>query len=259
MYLAFAPRFRDTGGGLPPDELRPYERFEIPRAHGAPLPATFYPTQSPARGAVLFIHPWLGWGRSYFHRHGRIEAVRAAGYHAMTFDLPGFGGTPRARRFYDIDIADAMSCVRERASRLALHLWGVSGGGVWAHAALSQGEGAFAGAFFEDVSPHLFEWSARMAPIWMPFYGLSRALFPDAYRFMDARAHAPHLKVRSAAYVSGAIDRGIRPDDTRELAALAGGEHIIVPGAGHLGAIKLQPQEVVGLALRTFARAEAKS
>jgi hypothetical protein len=257
MFLAFAPRLRKIGAAAPQSELEPYEKFEIARAEGAPLPATFYPSHLPPRGAVLFVHPWLGWGQSYFHRYGRIEAVRAAGYHAMTFDLPGFGGTPPARRFFDVDIADALSSLRNRARALALHVWGVSSGGVWAHPALTQSD--VGGAFFEDVTPHLLEWSARVAPVWTPFYALFRFLFPAAYRFMDLRGHAPHLKVRSVAYVSGEIDRGIRPNDTRELATLAGGEHRIVPGAGHLGAIKLQSQEVVALALKTFANAEAQS
>src|SRR5258708_35851529 len=112
MFLAFAPRVRGTGGSAPPSELVPFERFEIRRAGGSPLAATFYPTASPVRGAVLFIHPWLGWGQSYFHRQGRIEEVRASGYHAMTFDLSGFGGGARPRRFFDLDIADSRSARR---------------------------------------------------------------------------------------------------------------------------------------------------
>ncbi len=58
------------------------------------------------------------------------------------------------------------------------------------------------------------------------------------------------------AYVSGKRDPGVRPRDTRELASLAGGEVRIVPGAGHLESIKLATDEVVGLALETFAAAE---
>jgi hypothetical protein len=49
----------------------------------------------------------------------------------------------------------------------------------------------------------------------------------------------------------------VRPRDTRELAGLAGGEVKIVPRAGHLESIKLATDEVVELALQTFATAEA--
>ena len=32
-----------------------------------------------ARGAVLLVSPWVPQGQAYFHRRGRIEALRAAG------------------------------------------------------------------------------------------------------------------------------------------------------------------------------------
>ena len=59
----------------------------------------------------------------------------------------------------------------------------------------------------------------------------------------------------AAAWVSGARDRGVLPEDTRTLAAMAGGEAWIVPEAAHLVSIKLQPERVIALALETFERA----
>jgi hypothetical protein len=109
---------------------------------------------------------------------------------------------------------------------------------------------------FEDTSPHLFEWSWRMSPLGRPCYLFYRYVLRGAYRYLDIRRHAPAMSLRAASYASGEKDRGVRPEDTRELAALAGGRTLIVPGAGHLDSIKLANAEVIALALDTFRRAE---
>jgi hypothetical protein len=109
---------------------------------------------------------------------------------------------------------------------------------------------------FEDVSPHLFEWSWRVAPLGRPAYLFFRACFRSAYRFLDARRHAGAMRLAAVTYVSGERDTGVRPEDTRTLAEAAGGQWRIVPGAGHLGAIKVAGAEVLALALDTFRRAE---
>jgi hypothetical protein len=62
--------------------------------------------------------------------------------------------------------------------------------------------------------------------------------------------------VSAAADVGGEKDPGVWPDETRELARLAGAACLIVPGADHLAAIKLANREVVELAVATFRRAE---
>jgi pimeloyl-ACP methyl ester carboxylesterase len=196
----------------------------------------------------------MGWGRAYFHRRGRVQALRRAGYHALAVDLPGFGRSGRPAGLFDLEVEDATAWLRARAAGLPLHVWGVSSGGYWAHPVLSRDD-AFAGAMFEDVSPHLFEWSWRMVPWGRPFYAFFRRAFRRTYRFIDMRLHAPSFRVRAAAYVSGELDRGVRPEDTRALAAAAAAEAFIVPRAGHLQAIKSAGGEVIALALATFARA----
>jgi pimeloyl-ACP methyl ester carboxylesterase len=64
------------------------------------------------------------------------------------------------------------------------------------------------------------------------------------------------MELRAVTYISGERDPGVRPEDTRALAEAAGGHCRIVPGAGHLGAIKVAGEEVITLALDTFRRAE---
>jgi hypothetical protein len=116
-----------------------------------------------------------------------------------------------------------------------------------------------AGAFFEDVAPHLFEWSWRMAPQGRPDYLVYRTCLPSAHRFLDIRRHAGSMSLGAVTYVSGERDRGVRPEDTRTLASLAGARYYLVPGADHLGSIKIAGDEVIGLALDTFQRAEEKA
>jgi hypothetical protein len=251
----FSPSLPRIEQPPPPPELGPCERFEIPRPErGGRLGATWYPAPA-ARGAVLLAPPWVEWGQAYFHRRGRIEALRAAGYHVMTFDLSGFGASGPRAGLFDRDVADALAALRERAGGLPLHLWGVSSGGYWSQMLLSRTDGVL-GAVFEDVSPHLVEWAANTAPWGWPAFAAFPRVVPDADAFLNLRRHAPFLQVRAAAYVGGEMDRGAPAVHTRELARLAGAECLIVPGAPHLGAIKQAGEEVVALALRTFERAE---
>ena len=91
-----------------------------------------------------------------------------------------------------------------------------------------------------------------MAPWGRPCYAFFRHVLRGAYRFMDLRRHAPHLRVRAAAYISGGGDRGVPPAETRELARLAGAVHHIVPEADHLESIKTANEEVIAIALETF-------
>ena len=257
LFLALSPRLPWVAQPDPPDELRPHEEITVSRPGGREsLAGTWYPTDgSPggARGAVLLLPPWLPWGRSYFHRRGRIQALRAAGYHVLTLDLPGRGR--RMDGFFDRDVEAGLDELRRRAGGLPLHVWGVSAGGYWAHPALARTNG-IAGAFFEDVAPHLLEWSWRIAPLGRPFYLFFRHVLRSSYRYLDMRRHAEAFSLRAVTYVGGAKDPGVRPADTRDLAAHARGRGHIVDRAGHLESIKLANQEILALALDTFARAE---
>jgi len=255
LFFAAAPRLPRRPQPEPPEGLLPWEHLAVERDGGLdPLGATWYPT-SGARGAVLLLHPWVNGGRTYFHRRGRIEALRQEGYHALTVDFGGFGGTRRRLGFLDIEVEAALAVLRRLAGDLPLHVWGVSAGAYWAHMVLARREGVL-GAMFEDVSPHLLEWSWRMAPVGRPAYLFFRTTLRRAYRYLDIRLHAPALTVCAASYVGGGRDRGVGPDDTRILAEAAGARHLIVPAADHLGSIQLANQEVIALALDTFRRAE---
>lgn len=255
LFFALGPRLPRVEVPEPGPELAPFENFRIARRNGpGSLGATWYPAAGGARGAVLFLHPWLGWGQAYFHRRGRIEAVRAAGYHALTVDLPGFGSSGPRRGFIDRDIDDALAGLAERVPDLPHFLWGVSSGGYWAHPALARKPGVGA-AMFEDVSPHLLEWSWRTAPWGRPAYLFFRLAFRRAYRFLDLRLHAPHLGIPTA-HVSGAEDRGVPAAETRRLAELSGGATLLVPEAGHLSAIRSAGEAVCELALATFERSQ---
>jgi pimeloyl-ACP methyl ester carboxylesterase len=254
LFRWFAPRLPPVEASPPPPALAPFEELAIERrGRSGRLAATVFPASAEPRGTVLFLHPWMEWGASYFYRRNRLPAARAAGYEAWTFDLSGFRGSSPADGFFDRDVDAALDAIEQRASGRPVFVWGVSSGGYWAHVALSRRDGV-AAAFFEDVSAHLLEWSWRVMPLWRPSFATFRLLFPEFYRWLDIRRHAPHLRLRAAAYASGELDSGVRPEDTRTLAAAAGAEHRIVAGAGHLEGIKRDPEAIISLALETFDR-----
>jgi pimeloyl-ACP methyl ester carboxylesterase len=259
LFRWLGPRLGRVELPEPPLGLAPFEQVTVPRSRGrGTLAGTWYPAggAAPPRGAVLLMPPWMVWGRTYFHRRGRIPRLREAGYHALAVDFPGFGGSGPPAGFFDRPVSDALDELGRLAPGLPRFVWGVSSGGFWAHMVLSGGERA-AAAFFEDVSPHLFEWGRREVPWALPGYALFETVFRSSYRYLDLRDHAPALRLGAVAYAAGGEDPGIPEADTRRLAALAGGECLIVPGAGHLAAIKLAGEAVIDLALDTFARGAA--
>lgn len=255
VFRRMAPRLPRVEQPEPPAALAPWETVRIVRpGRVGTLLGTWYPAPVPARGAVLLLPPWTEWGRAYFHRRGRVEALRAAGHHVLTVDFPGFGGSGPPAGFYDRDAEDALDHLERRAAGLPCHVWGVSSGGYWMHPVLARGR-AVAGAVFEEVSPHLLEWSWHVNPWVRPGVVLFRTLFPAADRFLDLRRHACWLAARRVAYCSGADDPGVRPVDTLDLARRAGARAWIVPAARHLEAIKVATAEVHRFALDTFDEA----
>lgn len=265
LFFLMSPPLTWSPQPEPPDGVAPWEPVTIERRRGrGTLSGHWFPAgpgadgADGARGAVLLLHPWLPWGSSYFFRRGRLQALRAAGYDAMTVDFPGFGGSGPPAGFLDRDVEDALEHLRRRNGDRPLHVWGVSSGAYWAHLVLSRGAGAD-GAMFEDVSSHLLEWSWRRVPRGRPLYLVFRTFLRRPYRYFDLRRHAPALRIKAAAYVGGEKDPGVWADETRELARLAGARCLIVPGADHLAAIKLANQEVIELALATFREAEGIS
>ncbi|HEX2164130.1 MAG TPA: hypothetical protein VHM02_09295 [Thermoanaerobaculia bacterium] len=258
LFRALSPRLPCFELPTPPPRLEPWEEVEVPRpGRTGTLRATWFPAEGGAGGAVLMLPPWTAWGSSYFHRRGRLEALRRAGWSALTLDFPGFGDSGPAEGLFDRDVEDGLAELARRAPGGPLALWGVSAGGYWAHPVLARRDGV-AGAFFEDVSPHLFEWSARVRPVFRPMFLLFRLLFPAVHAFYDMRRHAGAFRVARSAHVSGALDPGVRPEDTRELAERAGGRWLVVPGARHLEAIKAAPEQVIALGLETIGAVQAR-
>lgn len=263
LLYGLAPRLRPVAEAEVPAGLGDYEVLRIPRSDepGTLDARLFAATGSSAadgdaRGVVVLGAPWLRWGQQYFFRRGRIPALRDAGYHALTFDFGGFGSSgPRASGFADRDLDDVLDFVRTRFPDLPLHLWGVSAGAYWGHVCLSRRDDV-RGAFFEHVAENLIHWSMRTAPAGMPFYLFYRHVLRSAYGYIHIGRHAPHLRLRAAAYVGAENDRGVPAGVTRRLAELAGAEVRIYEDAGHLDAIRVDREGLIRFALAAFERAE---
>jgi len=257
LFRALAPRLRGRRPRVP-RRLGPFSRYSIPRPRGGELSATWFPAGGgvPPRGAVLLAPPWHEWGQAFLHHYGRLEVLRAAGYHALTFDPAGLGDSGAPVGLADRDLEVALKELNQRAPGLPLHFWGVSFGGYWAHPALCRTAGV-RGAVFEDVAVHLIDWSKRMFPPGLPCYLFFQYGLRRAYRYLDLRRHAPHLQVAAAGYVGGGRDRGVPAGDTRELARLAGGRALVIAAADHLEALRKSRDRVTAFALETFERGVA--
>lgn len=259
LLNTLAPAHAGPEGGSPPPALLPYEKLSIERRRGGEkLSGTWYPAYVGPRGAVLLLHPWTREGQAYFHRHGRLDALRAAGYHALTLDFPGFGTTPSAVEFDDRTVDDGLRLLERRSDGLELFVWGVSWGGLWAHLALTKTD-QVAGAVFEDVPCHAFDWLRRSGRLPRALDFILRRLFAGPQSYLDVREHALCLDLGAVSYLSGSRDSMVRPEETRRLAVRAQGSSNVVQGAGHLEAITHANRAVLRTALETFERASDNS
>jgi hypothetical protein len=180
-----------------------------------------------------------------------------AGYDALVVDLPGLRRGRRGSGFFDREISDLIADARELAGAGPLFLWGVSSGGYWAHFALSAGA-RVEGVVFEDVAIHLLTWAHREAPQWAHFYRVFERFLTRAWPFLSIAEHAPFLGVDAGLWISGELDRGVFPEETKLVAAEARGESMIIEGAGHLGAMRVAPQRVLDAALGLFEAATSE-
>ncbi len=258
LLLAASPPLRRRAPALPSARLGQPRRFVTARRRGCgTIEGDLFRRPGGGRGLVVFLPPWVPQGGSWFFRHGRVEAVLDAGYDALVVDLPGLRRGRRGPGFFDREISALIADAAELVGDAPLFLWGVSSGGYWAHFALSSGA-RVEGVVFEDVAAHLLTWAHREAPQWAHFYRVFERFLTRAWPFLGIAAHAPFLGVERGLWISGELDRGVLPDETRLVAHEAGGRSMIVEAAGHLGAMRVAPARVLDAALGVFEAAVAE-
>ena len=115
LFLALAPS-RQARPPQPPARRQPFERLELARAVGrGQLVAYRFRGPEHPRGTVILAHPWRPRGQAFFFRCPRLDALRNAGYDALTFDFGGFGQSgPEPPGFFDVDVATALAAARDR-------------------------------------------------------------------------------------------------------------------------------------------------
>lgn len=258
LLLAASPPLRYRAPAAPSANLGSGRPFCTAKRRGiGAIEGDLFRRSDETRGLVVFLPPWVPQGGSWFYRHGRVEAVVDAGYDALVVDLPGVRRGRRGPGFFDREIGALIADARDLARDAPLFLWGVSSGGYWAHFALSGGV-LVDGAVFEDVAAHLLTWAHREAPQWAHFYRVFERFLTRAWPFLAVSAHAPTLGVGRGLWISGELDRGVLPEETRLVAQAAGGESMIIAGAGHLGAMRVAPARVLEAAIGLFEAGAAE-
>lgn len=253
LLLAAAPSRRGRERPRPTPALGQPIPYATPPGRGlGTMAGSLFSGPAEGRGLVVFLPPWVPQGAAWFYRHGRVEAVRAAGWDALVADLAGLGAGRSGPGFFDREIEVLLHDARRLVGSRPLVVWGISSGGYWAHPAIARGAPVDA-AVFEDVAAHLLLWAHREAPRLAHFYRVYERLLRQAWAFLDIKRHAPWVAPGRGLWISGDLDRGVLPEETRELARLSGGRALIVPHARHLGAMRVAPELVVREALATFA------
>lgn len=223
------------GRAWPLPATLPHRPVEIGSLDGARLSALWFPHERP-RGAVVLVHPDRRYGKFWFVREGWVDLLQAAGYEALAFDFPGYGGSRGAPTYHHEHVVAAARFARDWAGGLPVHVVGLSVGAFAAcnaaprlpfvesmvlespypsfNAWYGQGPGRWAMDFFDGVFP-------RTAAAIQADRNLARS---SARRILVALAEDDEV---TPPALSEAVHRAA-PEGRRQL--------VRVPGARHLEA-----------------------
>jgi len=230
-------------GPVPPAAtvLAGAEDVTLTTADGLRLGAWFVPARGPRREVTVLVANGNAGDRSL--RAPLAAALRAQGLDVLLFDYRGFGGNP-GRPGEDGLVADARAArehlVRERgvAPQRLLYLGESLGSAVVARLAT---EAPVGGVVLRSPFTDLAAIGERVYPF-LPV----RLLLLDRFPVLEplARARVP------TTVVLGEVDSLIPPDQSRAVAAAAGGDVVAVPRADHNDAVLGHGPALVGAVVR---------
>ena len=226
-------------GPVPPAAtvLRGAQDVLLTTADGTRLGAWYVPAEGPRRDVTVLVANGNAGDRSL--RAPLAAALRAQGLDVLLFDYRGFGGNPG--RPSEEGLADDARAARDHLVRergvapQRLLLLGESlGAGVAARLATETPVG---GLVLRSPFVDLAAIAERIYPV-LPVRALLIDRFPVAE--LVARAGVP------TTVVLGDGDRTIPPEQSRAVAAAAGGTVVAVPGADHNDAVLGHGPALVG-------------
>ncbi len=230
---AFFAGNRKAGPWPVPDDL-PHEAVIIPGPAGGSLAARWFPAVAP-RGTVVLAHPDRRYGQHWFVREGWVHFLHEAGFDVLTFDFPGYGGTPKGSMYYYEHTIAAAHFARRWSGGFPVHLVGLSMG-AFAVANASPELDFVESLVLESPYPTIGDWYGRGVAR-MAFDAMS-AMFPTTAGRISAVRNLPRSSARRILVAAPAKDRITSPELSRRVAESGPAgrtQHLEVPACDHLG------------------------
>ncbi|MGY2375331.1 alpha/beta hydrolase [Pseudomonas sp. SDO524_S393] len=210
------------------------------------------------RGVVILCHPFLKYGMHYFFENRFDQVILEQGYHVVTFNFKGFGGSTIGGRAFAEDVLAIARKVSRDNPGLPIHLMGWSFGGYHVAHALAQDATPFTCAVLDSVPVSMRSYFTRGPLRWvMRWLSASRLAVPTGTCAIDHSLQGVrHLPI---AYLYGRNDRFIDEAGVTQLRRCCEALHVVgFDGCNHLENHKKHRDRYFEEIFEFFSRAETR-
>lgn len=217
------------------------EGCAIPSRDGSRLEGALIKAMGQPKGVIIFCHPFMKYGYHYFIKSGHIDIMSRAGFEGVLFNFKGFGGSKIAGpSFYD-DVLGALDFAHDRFPGMPVHILGSSFGGYHAVHALAQPGVQAQSAFLDSVPPRATNFF-RKGPLGVAFRFLNKSPWGSLCGTTPLTDDLDQIKRTPLHFVYGDADKYYLEGERHEFSnRTPESRFTMLPGAGHLEAIKKDP------------------
>ena len=211
----------------------------ITSADGSILEAAISTATAPARGAVILCHPFTRHGCHYFVRAGIVDLFASMGFHALLFNMKGFGKSEMRGASYADDVVGAiMAARRSLFPATPVYLAGYSFGGYHAVHALPRVDGCVNKAFFDSVPVEAETYFHSGLPA-LGVRLLNRTRWAEACGTAPITSSIPRIARTPLYFAYGSADPHASESQRVALQSALGQQRLIeFAGMGHLEAVR---------------------
>ena len=201
---------------------------------------------APALGVVVCAHPMGLAAKGHWLRQGHAQALRAAGFHVVSFDFNGFGESPSTNFDWPADLLAVGRWAVRRFVGLPVHALGASFGAMHALNALTAADYPFQRVVAEACPPTLpLFW--RAYPIPHAVLQVARLIAPAAERRLRPEVAIASLPAGVRLLLVHSEGDPLTPvwhGDRLQAAAPAGSrvERLVLERAGHAQGMADEPE-----------------